>query len=123
MTFKITNEVLERVESLAAQGLNQQQISDVIGCSPKTLERRKKDNVAFDEAIKKGKCKGIAKVTNALFQKAINGNLGAQIFYLKNRDPSNWRDIQNVDSKVTTAEIPVNATPEEAAKIYQELLG
>ena len=42
------------VESLAAQGLTNQQIADSLGISERTLQnRKKKDNAEFAEAIKK----------------------------------------------------------------------
>ena len=48
----------------------------------------------FSDAIKNGKAKGIAKVTNKLFEKANDGDNTSMIFYLKNRDPDNWEDVQ-----------------------------
>lgn len=41
------------VESLAAQGLTNQQIADSLGISERTLQNRKKDNAEFAKAIKK----------------------------------------------------------------------
>ncbi len=97
--FQITQEIIEQVEVLAAQGLSQEQIGSVIGCSPKTIGRRKKDSDHFDAAIKRGQRKGVSEVTNALFQKAIAGDNIAMIFYLKNRDRENWKDkIDNTHS-------------------------
>jgi len=92
MTFKITDEVIKQVEALAAQGLSEEQIGSVIGVSRTTIHRHKKSNETFETAIKSGKHKGVAKVTNALFQKAVKGDNVAMIFFLKNRDPENWRD-------------------------------
>ena len=37
---------------------------------------------------------GIGVVANALFEKAKRENTTAMIFYLKNRDPENWEDVQ-----------------------------
>ena len=34
----------------------------------------------------------MGKVENALYASAIQGNLGAQVFYLKNRSGGKWRD-------------------------------
>jgi SOS response regulatory protein OraA/RecX len=97
MAFEITDEVIRQVEALAAQGLSEEQIGSVIGCSRETIRRRKNDNEAFEASIKRGKHKGVAKVTNALFQKAVKGDNVAMIFFLKNRDPDNWRDrVENV---------------------------
>ena len=95
--FEITEEVLEKVERYAAQGLSQEQIGLMIGCSKKTVERRKKDNDAFDAAIKRGQARGISQVTNVLFEKALEGDNTAMIFFLKNRDRVNWADQQQIE--------------------------
>ena len=91
--FLITPEILEKTERLAAQGLNQVQISACLGIVQKTLIEKKRAFSAFGNAIKIGKAKGIGTVTNALFQSAQNGSVPAQIFFLKNRDPENWKDV------------------------------
>jgi hypothetical protein len=97
--FEITQEIIEQVEKLAAQGLSQEQIGSVIGCSPDTICRKKKENKNFAAAIKRGQHKGVANVTNALYEKAIKGDNIAMIFYLKNRDRENWKDkIDNTHS-------------------------
>ena len=93
--FDFTDKILKQVESLAAQGLSQDQIGSVIGCCQQTIIRHKKDNVDFVNAINRGKNKGVAIITNALFESAKGGNLGAQIFFLKNR--AGWRDKQDLD--------------------------
>jgi len=95
--IEIDDEILKKTEALAAQGLSQEQIASVLGFSRDTLARRKKDNAAFAAALKRGQHKGIAKVANALFQSATGGNLGAQVFYLKNRDRDNWKDRQELE--------------------------
>ena len=57
----------------------------------------------FEDAIKRGTAKGLAQVTNSLFTSANDGNVTAQIFYLKNRDSNAWADkvetTFNVDLK------------------------
>ena len=35
---------------------------------------------------------GVAAVSNALYESAVSGNLGAQVFFLKNRDAERWCD-------------------------------
>jgi hypothetical protein len=39
-------------------------------------------------------------VVESLYQQAINGNPACIIFWLKNRRPSEWRDVQNIDAAV-----------------------
>ena len=84
-----------KVEALAAQGLTHDQICSVLGVNRQTLYRRKTKYSEFSDAISRGRARGIATITNALFQNAKGGNLGAQTFYLKNRDRDNWRDQQD----------------------------
>lgn len=83
---------LDKIESLAALGSSQEQVAHNIGISPATYYAYKAKQVEILEAYKKGKDKGIVKVTNALFKKATGGDNIAAIFYLKNRDPENWKD-------------------------------
>ena len=50
---------LAKVEVMAANGLTQQQIADSLGISVSTLYGRKRENEEFEEAIKRGKAKGM----------------------------------------------------------------
>ncbi|WP_109316256.1 LuxR family transcriptional regulator [Pseudovibrio ascidiaceicola] len=88
----ITDETCLKVRRLAAQGLSERQIADMLGFHQTTLIRKKKQHSTFLSAIEQGKAEGIAKVSNALFQKAMDGNVTAQMFFLKSRDPDNWSD-------------------------------
>ena len=81
---------VEQVERLAAQGLTNEQIYLSLGIGESTFYDRKKNEPEIEEAIKRGKAKGIAKITNALFENASKGNLGAQCFFLKNQ--AGWTD-------------------------------
>jgi hypothetical protein len=76
---------LEQVKKLAAIGLNQEQIARSLGISPTTLYERKAEMPEFAEAIKDGAAMGVATIGNALFQNAKNGNIAAQIFFMKCR--------------------------------------
>lgn len=78
-----SKEELEKVESLAARGMTQQQIADCLDIHIATLMDKKKEYVELNEAIKRGKAKGIANVTAALLKNIQKGNATSQIFYLK----------------------------------------
>lgn len=87
---------LEKIEKLASQGLNLDQISRAIGICNSTLYAKKASNYPeIQDAIDAGRAKGIKEVTNALFEKAKKGDNVSMIFFLKNRDPENWMDVQN----------------------------
>lgn len=92
--FKVTEENTLLAEELAAHGLTLEQIALNLGICYDTLNERRKEFPDFAEAIKRGKAKGIATISNKLFEKAKEGDNTAMIFYLKNRDPNNWEDVQ-----------------------------
>ena len=46
------------------------------------------------DAMKRGRAEGIIQVSNALFEKATQGNVTAMIYYLKTRDRENWGENQ-----------------------------
>jgi|TARA_R110000744_G_C19265801_1_gene551869 hypothetical protein len=89
-SIKIDNDLCLKAESLAAQGLTADQIASVLGMGESTLYEKQKQYPEFSEAIKKGRSKGIATITNTLFNKAKSGDNTAMIFYLKNR--AGWKD-------------------------------
>ena len=88
--IKITEELCKKAEVYAAQGLTMPQIASVLGMSQTTLYDKKGKFTEFSEAIKRGKDKGIATITNALFNKARRGDNTSMIFYLKNQ--AGWQD-------------------------------
>jgi len=97
--FEVTPEVCEQVENLAAQGLTVDQIALVLGVHKATLFDKQNEYPDFSDAIKRGRGKGIANVTNALYEKAtVDKDNTAMIFYLKNR--AGWVDKQEVQSTV-----------------------
>jgi hypothetical protein len=83
---------LEKVEDLASRGLSQKQLAIALGINLKTLQKHRKINEQLQASIDKGRVQGLADVSNSLYENALGGNVTAQIFYLKNRDPDNWRD-------------------------------
>lgn len=90
------------LESWARDGLTEVQMAENIGISVRTLLNWKKRSIPIFLALKKGKEVSDYQVENALFKSALEGNVTAQIFWLKNRKPEQWRDKQ--DQKVDLTE-------------------
>lgn len=88
---------LKLVELYAGQGMTNQQIADALSISWDTLNRRKKESAEFADAYKRGKAKGVATITNALFANAKKGNVAAQIYFLKTQGGEQWREKQAID--------------------------
>ena len=73
-----------QVEALAAYGIPEVDISGVVGIDPKTLRKH------YREELDLGETKANAQVAGFLFNAAKNGNVTAQIFWLKTR--AKWRE-------------------------------
>ena len=95
---EISKELLERVEQLATRGLSQKQVCDVLGFSETWWHAKKQEISELGEFYKKGQAKGLAELSNALYEQALNGSTGAACFFLKNRDPDRWSDIKSVNA-------------------------
>ena len=102
-------DALNKIIALGSQGLTSGQIARCLGVSWSTIDRRRKENADIEEAIKKGAALGVEKISNALMTSARDGNVTAQIFYLKNRAPDQWNDTQQVNHNLDLAGILSNA--------------
>ena len=102
-------DTLNKIIALGSQGLTSGQIARCLGVSWSTIDRRRKENADIEEAIKKGAALGVEKISNALMTSARDGNVTAQIFYLKNRAPDQWNDTQQVNHSLDLAGILSNA--------------
>lgn len=116
----LTPEALIKIEGWARDGLTDEQISIKMGINPATLYEWKKKYPEFSESLKKGKEVVDRMVENALLKRALGysytettkeyvvekgemiitkevikeviPDTTAQIFWLKNRKPNEWRN-------------------------------
>lgn len=117
--YWLTPEGLLKLEGWARDGLTNDQIAQNIGITATTLYDWKGKFPEISESLKKGKEVVDRQVENALLKRAlgytydevtIEGGIEtkrvtkevvpdttAQIFWLKNRKPAEWRDKQNIE--------------------------
>ena len=88
---------LKKVEKYASQLLTNDQIAINLGVCRKTFYVKKSEFPEIDEAIKRGREKGITKVINKLLESALAGNITAQIFILKTHGGPDWKEKQDVN--------------------------
>lgn len=79
-----TEKTRSEVETLAAYGIPQEQIALMMEIDAKTLRKH------YRRELDVGMPKANAKVAQSLFQKAINGDTTAAIFWAKTR--MGWRE-------------------------------
>lgn len=85
------------ISAWARDGLTDEQIADNMGVSRSTLNEWKKKYPDISDTLKRGKEVVDIEVENALYRAALDGNITAIIFWLKNRQPQKWRDKQQVE--------------------------
>lgn len=118
---------LDTIEGLYREGWTLAAIADFLGISERTLCNYKTQHPELAEALKRGNDDAVYAVENALFKSACgyhyeeeellkNGvvatvqkyakpNVNAQIFFLKNRARSKWRDRQEQDINANVAQV------------------
>ena len=82
--FVVNQTVREKVRHLAGVGVRQDDIAKIIGCAPKTLRKRCRED------LDRGVAEANAMVSGYLFASAKEGNVTAQIFWLKSR--AHWHE-------------------------------
>jgi hypothetical protein len=105
MTFILTDEQITLIEKAAGLGLNLDDISYLIGTSPRTLDRRLTDNEKAKEAYKAGRAKAKLKVSEKLFDLIEKGEPAAIFFYLKCQ--AGWREKDKAEENNNKAEIKI----------------
>ena len=91
----ITKELLNQLERLAARGLSQKQVCHSLGFSESWWHDQKHRSPELQESYEKGATQGVLEIADSLFEAARSGNTTAQLFFLKCRSPTEWRDHQN----------------------------
>lgn len=135
------NEKLILIEGWSRDGLSQQQIANNLGINVDTLIEYKKKYSDFSEALKKGREVADYEVENALYKRALGytyeektfedgilkkvvtkevaPDTTAQIYWLKNRKPKEWRDRVEVftnEKELNKVEELLNKLTDEANK-------
>ena len=121
------SEYVKQAEKLCRLGATDIELADFFGVDARTLYRWKNENAAFCQALKLAKQEADNRVERSLYERAtgyerdeidirvVGGDIvqttirkfyppdtTAAIFWLKNRNPAEWRDKQEVNLLVKT---------------------
>jgi len=89
--FWLTEEGGTQLRAWALNGLTDEQIADKMEVSASTLYNWKRKYPEIADALKENKERADDALEVTLYDKAKAGNIGALIFWLKNRRPGKWR--------------------------------
>ena len=67
----ITTQLLEQIEFQASRGLSQQQVCHALGFSETWWYDAKQKNSDISDSFKRGQAKGLAEVSNAIYEQAL----------------------------------------------------
>ena len=99
--FVVNHALREKVRHLAGLGVPQHDIATIIGCAPKTLRKRCRNE------LDRGVAEANATISGSLFANAKGRNVTAQIFWLKTR--ARWREGLAADDPVPSADAGSNS--------------
>lgn len=91
--------ILPLVQCAAHFGATRDEIADYVGVARSCFDRWCATEAELQRALKRGRQASDERVVESLYRNAIGGNVTAQIFWLKNRRPSEWRDVQNIEAQ------------------------
>ena len=86
--------IIPIVRACATFGATAPEIANYIGTSVASFDRWTMKHEELREALKRGREASDDRVEESLYRNALAGNTTAQIFWLKNRRPDRWRDVQ-----------------------------
>ncbi|MEA1848965.1 terminase [Chryseobacterium sp. MHB01] len=143
---KYKEEYNEQVYKLCLLGSTDKDIADFFEVTETTINNWKIEFPLFFESIKKGKQVADANVADRLYQRAlgfehdseeikiVGGDIErvpvkkiyppdptSAIFWLKNRQPTRWRDKQEIEQTGKTAEFDYSKLSDEELQTLREL--
>ena len=106
------------IESLKANGGHIQNACEKANISRTTFYEWKERYKGFADQVDQIIAGQIDTMESALFRAGLEGNVTAQIFYLKNKRPEEWQDVSRIDARVGV--VDVRATKAEIAAIIEK---
>lgn len=91
------DQVIPEAAALAQQGLTDKEIAEQLGVHVSTFWRWFNEHPHLREAVRAAGKTANSRVKMSLYDRAINGSDTASIFWLKNREPDEWRDRRETE--------------------------
>jgi hypothetical protein len=90
--------ILPVVRACATFGATAEEIANYLNIPWGSFKRWMYAEPTLREALKRGRDASDERVVESLYKRALSGVTTACIFWLKNRLPAEWRDVQNIEA-------------------------
>lgn len=106
------------IMSLEANGGHIQNACKKAGIARATFYEWKERFEGFADRVDQIIAGQVDTMESALFKNGLEGNVTAQIFYLKNKRPEEWQDVSKIDALVGV--VDVRSTKKEIAGVIEK---
>jgi len=101
----LTQDQINQVEYLAGLNMGVMDICRSLGISWSAFDKNRKKKQEINDALERGKAKGLTRATSKLMEKIEDGEFQAIQFYLKSADKERWAEKQEHTHTLNLSEI------------------
>ena len=105
----LTQDQINQVEYLAGLNMGVMDICRSLGISWSAFDKNRKKKQEINDALERGKAKGLTRATSKLMEKIEDGEFQAIQFYLKSADRERWAEKQEHTHTLNLSEIITSA--------------
>ena len=105
----LTSDQIKQVEHLAALNMGVMDICRSLGISWSAFDKNRKKKQEINDALERGKAKGLQRATSKLMEKIEDGEFQAIQFYLKSADREKWAEKAEISHVLNLSEIITSA--------------
>ena len=101
----LTQDQINQVEHLASLNMGIMDICRSLGISWSAFDKNRKKKQEINDALERGKAKGLTRATSKLMEKIEDGEFQAIQFYLKSADRERWAEKAEISHTLNLSEI------------------
>ena len=105
----LTQDQINQIEYLCSLNMGIMDVCRSLGISWSSFDKNRKKKQEINDAIERGKAKGLQRATSKLMEKIEDGEFQAIQFYLKSADRERWAEKQEVSHTLNLSEIITSA--------------
>jgi len=101
----LTQDQINQIEYLCSLNMGIMDVCRSLGISWSSFDKNRKKKQEINDAIERGKAKGLQRATSKLMEKIEDGEFQAIQFYLKSADRERWAEKAEISHTLNLSEI------------------